>query len=128
MATPVITNIPFDKLALSEPMETQNGPLKIRNITLDGKPLRVRLSEGLHSTTPFPPSVFNGSGLELRKSIVFNVPEKVHQGIAAIEDFCKKALAESHPGVDMFWNPACKLKDNFGPQLRAKIHMEYCRF
>ena len=123
MAIPVITEVPVDSLALSPPTESKNGQMKICYLTQDGTPLIARLSTGLDATTPFPPSVYNGTGYETRKGIIFHVPERARDAIVGIEDFCKAALRTDMPSVDMFWNPACKTREPYGAQLKAKINV-----
>ena len=61
-------------------------------------------------TTPFNPSVFEGTGTEARKGVLFSIPGDVHDQIAAVEAWAQKALG----GVR--WNSSLK-----SGNLKAKI-------
>ena len=52
-------------------------------------------------TTPFEPSAFQGTGDEVRKGVLFSVPDDVYAGIAAIETWVQGALEEPYA----IWNP-----------------------
>ena len=62
----------LDNLAITEASSAAKNGMKFAQITCQGRPLSIRLSEELDSIrVPFPPSVYGGDGSEPRKSIVY---------------------------------------------------------
>ena len=56
-------------------------------------------------TTPFAPSVFNGTGEETRQSVVFSIPDEVYQLLRSFEDDFKAQLSTSEcPKVEEMWH------------------------
>ena len=70
-------------------------------------------------TTPFEPSAFQGTGDEVRKGVLFSVPDDVYAGIAAIETWVQGALEEPYA----IWNPSVRPPGNYGATLKAKINV-----
>jgi hypothetical protein len=70
---------------------------------------------------PFAPSVFNGTGGEPRKSIVFSVSDDVRRGLEAIEEWCREALRDSTPQIDGIWRSAIKPASRYPASLKAKV-------
>ena len=70
-------------------------------------------------TTPFEPSAFQGNGDEVRKGVLFSVPDDVYAGIAAIETWVQGALEEPYA----IWNPSVRPPGNYGATLKAKINV-----
>ena len=114
-----------DKLSLSQPALATKGGMKICNLTQAGKPVTVKLGQDLDDsiTIPFAPSVFQGTGEEPRKGIVFNIPQDVFDAFAAVEEFCRKALEESNPKVQALWSSSLRASDKYPATLKAKINV-----
>ena len=93
------------------------------------EPLSFKL-EGV--TTPFGPSVFNGTGEEARQSLVFSIPEDVHNRLKNLEDDFKTQLTVMRPNIDSVWFSSLKPSTgNYEPTFRAKINVKgdrVCKF
>ena len=109
---------PLELLPLSK------GNLKKCNLTYEGQPLALHL-EG---EVAFEPSVYQGTGEEARKGIVFRLRDDDFTAFQALEEWCKQSLQTQTPNVDTLWSASSKLMDKWGAQLRAKInvHGPYC--
>ena len=70
-------------------------------------------------TTPFEPSAFQGTGDEVRKGVLFSVPDDVYAGIAAIEAWVQGALEEPYA----IWNPSVRPPGRYGATLKAKLNV-----
>jgi hypothetical protein len=104
----LLSDVALDAWSLG-PLTTKNG-LSIAAIK-GATPMqllpRSRLGE---ITTPFNPSVYEGTGAETRKGILLTVPSDVGDKIVAIEAWAQKAVGEAK------WSSALK-----GDNLKAKI-------
>ena len=74
--------------------------------------------------TPFPPSVFQGTGQEPRKSIVFSIPDEVRRQIELIEEHLREKLRPYAPQIDAIWHSSVKPPGQHPGSLRAKITLE----
>ena len=98
--------------------------MKFCKVTYEGGPLTIRLSEDLNTVkVPFPPSVFNGDGSEVRKSIVYTIPQDVYESLSQFEDWCRQALEDAYPKVQALWCSLLKPPERWGAQLKAKINV-----
>ena len=115
----------MDKLNLSEPTSVGNSGMKVCNLKLEGKPLIVKLAQGLETiTTPFEPSVYQGTGQEARKGIVFSIPPDVFDAFTAVEEFCKNNLEGLNPKVHALWSSSLRPSDKHPARLKAKINVD----
>ena len=107
-----------------------NKMLNIANITYKNKPLRLMLDEWLPII--FEPSVYNGTGNEERKNIVFGVSPTIEEGLAIMEDAILQALSETHPNIHALWVSSIKpANGDHEASLKAKINVagkQPCRF
>lgn len=107
-----------------------NKMLNIANITYKNKPLRLMLDEWLPII--FEPSVYNGTGNEERKNIVFGVSPTIEEGLAIMEDAILQALSETHPNIHALWTSSIKpANGDHEASLKAKINVsgkQPCRF
>ena len=107
-----------------------NKMLNIANIMYKNKPLRLMLDEWLPII--FEPSVYNGTGQEERKNIVFGVPPTIEEGLAIMEDAILQALSETHPNIHALWVSSVKpANGDHEASLKAKINVagkQQCRF
>jgi len=114
----------LENLAITEASTSGKNGMKFAQITYQGGPLSIRLSEDLDSIrVPFAPSVYNGDGSEPRKSIVYNIPQGVYEGFTELEDWCRQALEDANPKVQSLWCSMLKPADRWGAQLKAKINV-----
>ena len=81
------------------------GPAKSGKV---GATFPLRLGDGLPAiqlvpgdchdiSTPFPPSVFQGTGEEPRQTLTLNIPEGVFSTFATLEDTARGLLAPRTP-------------------------------
>ena len=107
-----------------------NKMLNMASITYKSKPLRLMLDEWLPII--FEPSVYNGTGQEERKNIVFGVPPTIEEGLAIMEDAILQALSETHPNIHALWVSSVKpANGDHEASLKAKINVagkQQCRF
>ena len=107
-----------------------NKMLNIANITYKNKPLRLMLDEWLPII--FEPSVYNGTGNEERKNIVFGVSPTIEEGLAIMEDAILQALSETHPNIHALWVSSIKpANGDHEASLKANINVagkQPCRF
>ena len=116
----------LDQLALSVATALSKGNIKKSNLTYKGQPLAIRLrGEELESmmTVAFEPSVYQGTGAEARKGIVFRLSNEDFETFQKLEEWCKQSLATQVPNADAIWSDSAKLTDKWGAQLRAKINV-----
>ena len=108
-----------------------NKMLNIANITYKNKPLRLMLDEWWLPII-FEPSVYNGTGNEERKNIVFGVSPPIEEGLAIMEDAILQALSETHPNIHALWVSSIKpANGDHEASLKAKINVagkQQCRF
>ena len=99
-----------------------------------GEAFPLRLGDGLPAvqlvpgdcrdiSTPFPPSVFQGTGEEPRQTLTLNIPEGVFSAFATLEDTVRGLLRASHPDVDALWRSALRPAGNYPAQLRVKVNL-----
>ena len=107
-----------------------NKVLNIAHITYKDKPLRLMLDEWLPII--FEPSVYNGTGNEERKNIVFGVSPTIEEGLAIMEDAILQALSETHPNIHALWISSFKAANgDHEASLKANIYVavnQPCRF
>ena len=109
----------IDKLSLSTPRIVGKCGMKIGNLTLNGREVSVRLASDLESISiPFEPSVFQGTGAECRKGIVFDVPESVFAAFASVEEFCRQSL-----DAQSLWCSSLRPSERYPATLKAKINV-----
>ena len=114
----------LENLAITEASTSGKNGMKFAQITYQGRPLSIRLSDELDAIrVPFPPSVYNGDGNEPRKSIVYAIPEDVYAGFSELEDWCRQCLTDANPKVQALWCSMLKPADRWGAQLKAKINI-----
>ena len=101
--------------------------MRLSQLLYQGKPLSFKIGEDLESTTvAFEPSVFQGTGTEPRKGIVFRITEEDFDAISALEQWCRDALRAANPTVDALWSAAARKSDKWGCQLKNKINLAGC--
>ena len=114
----------LENLAITDASTSGKNGMKFAQITYQGRPLSIRLSEELDAIrVPFPPSVYNGDGNEPRKSIVYAIPQDVYAGFSELEDWCRQCLEDANPKVQALWCSMLKPADRWGAQLNAKINV-----
>ena len=113
-----ITQTPL--LQLNKPKLLTHG-MKIYNAPYEGGAFTFKLN-GI--TTPFAPSVFNGTGEETRQSVVFSIPEDVYKLLRSFEDGFKAQLSASEcPKVEEMWHSSLKPSEKYAATFRAKINL-----
>ena len=118
----------IDQLSLSQPTNVGKGGMKICFLKLDGQVETVKLAPDLETiTAPFEPSVFQGTGDEERKGILFNIPQDTFDAFAAVEEFCRQALDESFPKIQSLWSSSLRPSDKYPATLKAKINVSGAR-
>ena len=123
---PTIQNVAEDaaQLALGSAILLAKGNMKTCLLSFRDAPLSIQLGEGLQTTTiAFTPSVFGGTGEEVRKGIVFRISQEDYAAFAAFEQRCRDMLRETIPNVDELWSPSARVSEKWGAQLRAKINI-----
>ena len=88
-------------------------------------PLTIALRE---ATVPFEPSVYNGTGAEPRKGIVFAVSSEDVEAIARLEEACQAALKTDELHRHAVWNSCVKPGGQYPASLRAKITIPGANF
>ena len=98
-----------------------NRGRKIETAWVDFKsePLYVGL-KGLK--VPFPPSVFNGTGREAKKNLVFNVTDSAYEELLALEAALKEV--DRHAIGTASWNSWVRPKDEYPARLKCKVTSE----
>jgi hypothetical protein len=113
----------LDTLRLSPPKDLQRG-MRIYSLSMEDHALFLKLAGDMRSiTVPFEPSVFNGSGDEPRKGIVFNITPEILEGVAQLEDTCRQLLGETIPNIEALWCSSVKPSDRYSATMKAKINM-----
>lgn len=114
----------IDKISLSSPKNAGKGGMKICTLKLDGRDVIVKLCDDLETiTVPFEPSVFQGTGDETRKGIVFNVPDAIFDTFAAVEESCRQALESTVPNTNSIWSSSIRPSGSYPATLKAKINV-----
>ena len=70
---------------------------------------------------PYVPSVFRGTGEEVRLGIVFETPASVIEQVRQIEAILIEKSRAAIPNIDALWT-SCVKPTLHGPQLRCKIN------
>ena len=107
------------ELELGDAISLPKGDVKKCALKFQGKPLSVQLN----CKVAFEPSVYNGTGDEVRKGIVLRIADEDFALFTELEAWCKQALQEEVPNVDALWSPSTRCNDKYGSQLKAKITM-----
>ena len=103
---------------------TQAKAMQVAYVRLNGRssPLQLAPKDSLgHVTTPWAPSVFNGTGNEPRQTITFTVPDEIRQQMELIEEAVRGCLKQHLPGIDAIWSSSPKPPGKHPSILRAKI-------
>ena len=111
----------IDDLSLATPYDAGKG-MKIQAIRFRGAPLHLKLSDDNNLSVPFEPSSWGGSA-EARKSVKFNIPQPVFEGMAELEDWCRQVLEHDHPTVQALWTSCIKPTERYSATLKAKINV-----
>ena len=113
-------------IELSKPKELSHG-MKIHKVQSDG-PFSFKLS----ASTPFAPSVFQGTGQEERQGIVLSISPEVYDQLTSFSDSFKAQLSEKYPDIAQKWTSCLKAAtDKYAAQLKAKINLKgdkACKF
>jgi hypothetical protein len=113
----------LETIRLSSPKDVPRG-MRIYSLSLEGSPLLLKLAGDMQTlTVPFEPSVFNGTGDEPRKGIVFNITPEILEAVAQLEDTCRQLLGETIPNIDALWCSAVKPSEQYSAKLKAKINV-----
>ena len=113
-----ITQTPL--LQLNKPKLLSHG-MKIYNAPCEAGAFTFKIN-GI--TTPFAPSVFNGTGEETRQSVVFSIPDEVYQLLRSFEDDFKAQLSTSEcPKVEEMWHSSLKPAEKYAATFKAKINL-----
>ena len=75
----------------------------------------MKLGESQNTTVAFEPSVYNGTGEEIRKGVVFCIGDEDYGGMAALEEWCKDSLRAANPNIDALWCSSAKRSEKWGP-------------
>ena len=95
--------------AVSPP--TQAKAMRVAYVRLHGRSavLQVAPKDSLgQATTPWAPSVFNGTGNEPRQTITFSMPGEIRQQVELIEEAVRECLKQHMPGIDAIWSSSSK--------------------
>jgi len=113
-----ITQTPL--LQLNKPKLLSHG-MKIYNAPCEAGAFTFKIN-GI--TTPFAPSVFNGTGEETRQSVVFSIPDEVYQVLRSFEDDSKAQLSASEcPKVEEMWHGSLKPAEKYAATFKAKVNL-----
>ena len=86
---------------------TQAKAMQIAYVRLHGRSAVLQLAskDSLGQvSTPWAPSVFNGTGNEPRQTMTFSVPDEIRQQMELIEDAVRDCLKQHVPSVDAIWS------------------------
>ena len=76
-----------EQLALGDAVLLAKGNMKICQLKYQGKAPSLKLGhESQNTTVAFEPSVYNGTGEEIRKGVVFCIGDEDYGGMAALEE------------------------------------------
>ncbi len=113
----------LDTIRLSPPKEVQRG-MRIYSLSMEDRPLLLKLAGDTQTITiPFEPSVFDGTGDEPRKGIVFNITPEILEAVAQLEDTCRQLLGETIPNIDAHWCSSVKPSEEYTAKLKAKVNV-----
>ena len=111
-----------EQLAVGDAVLLAKSNMKICQLKYQGKTLSLKLGESQNTTVAFEPSVYNGTGEEIRKGVVFCIGDEDYGGMAALEQWCKDSLRATNPNIDTLWCSSAKRSEKWGP-LKAKINL-----
>jgi hypothetical protein len=103
---------------------TQAKAMQIAYVRLHGRSAVLQLTpKGLlgQVSTPWAPSVYNGTGNEPRQTITFSVPDEIRQQMELIEEAVRDCLKQHMPSIDAIWSSSTKPPSKHASILRAKI-------
>ena len=103
---------------------TQAKAMQIAYVRLHGRSAVLQLApeDSLGQvTTPWAPSVYNGTGNEPRQTITFSVSDEIRQHMELIEEAVRECLKQHIPGIDAIWSSSSKPPGKHPSILRAKI-------
>ncbi len=113
----------IETIRLSPPKDVQRG-MRIHSLSMEDRPLLLKLAGDMQTVTvPFEPSVYNGTGDEPRKGIVFNITPELLEVVAQLEDTCRQLLGETIPNIDALWCSSVKPSEKYSATLKAKINV-----
>lgn len=119
-----------EELTVSECKASSNKMLKIASVAYKDSPIRIKL-DTWHRIV-YEPSVYNGTGDEQRKNIVFEISPEIEHALAALEDTLRQLMEERVSNIDSIWCSAIKPATDFnGPTMKAKIRVsgeQVCKF
>lgn len=120
----------MEALAISDMKGSSNKMIKIANITFKGRPLSLKLATWLRIL--YEPSVYNGTGDEERKNIVFEISPETEHALATLEETVRQSMDEQVSNINSIWCSAIKPATDFhGPTTKAKIKVsgeQVCKF
>ena len=103
---------------------TQAKAMQVAYVRLNGRSAALQLApkDSLGQvTTPWAPSVYNGTGSEPRQTITFSVSDEIRQQMELIEEAVRECLKQHMPGIDAIWSSSSKPPGKHPSILRAKI-------
>ena len=103
---------------------TQAKAMQVAYVRLNGRSaaLQVAPKSSLGQvTTPWPPSVYSGTGNEPMQTITFHVPDEIRQQVELIGEAVRECLKQHMPGIDAIWSSSTKPPGKHPSILRAKI-------
>ena len=103
---------------------TQAKTMQVAYVRLNGRSAALQLTpkDSLGQvSTPWAPSIFNGTGNEPRQTITFSVPDEIRQQMELIEEVVRGCLKQHMPGIDAIWSSSSKPPGKHPSILRAKI-------
>ena len=113
-----------EQLAMGDAVLLAKGNMKICQLRYQGKALSLKLGhESQNTTVAFEPSVYNGTGEEIRKGVVFCIGDEDYGSMVELEEWCKDSLRAANPNIDTLWCSSAKRSEKWGPQLKAKINL-----
>jgi hypothetical protein len=120
----------MEALAISDMKGSANKMLKIANITFKGQPLSLKPDVWLRIL--YEPSVYNGTGDEERKNIVFEISPEIEHALAKLEETIRQSMEEQVSNINSVWSSVIKPATDFhGPTAKAKIRIsgeQVCKF
>ena len=108
-----LSEIDFDLLRLKPSKVVGKMGMRVMDISYEDKPLVITLRNVI---VPFEPSVYNGTGTEKRKGIVFSIDSAELAGFQQIEQVCQERMDK--PGL---WASSTKPEGTHSASLKAKV-------
>ena len=100
------------------------GQMSIAAIRFKGVPPSIQLvpkERVAEVWTPFPPSVYRGTGVETRLGIMLCVPDDVRQDLEALEEWVRGHMKAVVPDIDSIWKSSTRPPGKYTSALKAKI-------